>query len=117
MTFLPGFVPHGQSVGPTTALFGAIFVVETAIYFAVLLLLVDRIARLMRSARAAASTPGHRPGADRVRRGDRRQPCTGEFSRSQRGAPKEQPPESLRPSNRAGEATLERTRRKARHRR
>ena len=49
VTFLPGFVPHGQSVGPTTALFGAIFVVETAIYFAILLLLVDRIARLMRS--------------------------------------------------------------------
>lgn len=49
VTFLPGFVPHGESVGPTTALFGAIFVVETGLYFAILLMLVDRIARLMRS--------------------------------------------------------------------
>jgi threonine/homoserine/homoserine lactone efflux protein len=49
VTFLPGFVPHGAPVGPTSALFGAIFVAETLAYFAILLLLVDRIASLMRS--------------------------------------------------------------------
>lgn len=49
VTFLPGFVPHDESVGRTTALFGAIFVIETGIYFAILLILVDRTTRLMRS--------------------------------------------------------------------
>ena len=38
VTFLPGFIPRGHDVGLTSLLFGAIFVVETAAYFAVLLL-------------------------------------------------------------------------------
>jgi threonine/homoserine/homoserine lactone efflux protein len=43
VTFLPGFVPSGAPVGTTSLVFGAIFVVETAIYFAVLLLLAGRV--------------------------------------------------------------------------
>lgn len=43
VTFLPGFVPAGRPVGSTSLLLGAVFVVETAIYFAVVLLLVGRI--------------------------------------------------------------------------
>ena len=34
ISFLPGFVPHGYPVGPTTLAFGALFVVLTALYFA-----------------------------------------------------------------------------------
>ncbi|HEU5006690.1 MAG TPA: LysE family translocator [Jatrophihabitantaceae bacterium] len=37
VTFLPGFVPRGDSVGLTSLLFGAIFVALTAIYWVVLL--------------------------------------------------------------------------------
>ncbi|MEO8888227.1 MAG: LysE family translocator [Jatrophihabitantaceae bacterium] len=36
VTFLPGFVPRGHSVGLTTLLFGAIFVVITAAYWVLL---------------------------------------------------------------------------------
>ena len=43
MTFLPGFVPEGEPVGRTSLLFGAIFLVEGAAYFAVLLLLARRV--------------------------------------------------------------------------
>ena len=43
VTFLPGFVPPGHSVGTTTVLFGAIFVVETLAYFLALLLLAGRV--------------------------------------------------------------------------
>ena len=48
VTFLPGFVPEGAPVGPTSLLFGGIFVLETLVYFAVLVLLVDRIGRALR---------------------------------------------------------------------
>lgn len=34
VSFLPGFVPHGYSVGWTTLLFGVLYVVLTALYFA-----------------------------------------------------------------------------------
>jgi threonine/homoserine/homoserine lactone efflux protein len=51
VTFLPGFVPHGHAVGTTSLLFGAIFVIETALYFAILLLLASRITRWMHNAR------------------------------------------------------------------
>ncbi len=51
VTFLPGFVPHGQSVGTTTLLLGAVFVVETALYFTVLLLLAGRITGWMANPR------------------------------------------------------------------
>ena len=45
VTFLPGFVPHGYSVGWTSLLFGAIFVVLTAAYFAILLVASGPITR------------------------------------------------------------------------
>ena len=45
VTFLPGFIPRGHSVGLTSLAFGAIFVVETAAYFALLLLLAGRVTR------------------------------------------------------------------------
>ena len=51
VTFLPAFVPHGRPVGATSVLFGAIFIVETAIYFAVLLVLAGRITGWMRDPR------------------------------------------------------------------
>jgi threonine/homoserine/homoserine lactone efflux protein len=43
VSFLPGFVPHGHDVGTTSLVFGSIFVVETAIYFAILLAVAGRI--------------------------------------------------------------------------
>jgi threonine/homoserine/homoserine lactone efflux protein len=48
VTFLPGFVPSGHSVGAASLAFGAIFVVETAVYFACLLFLAGRITGWMR---------------------------------------------------------------------
>jgi threonine/homoserine/homoserine lactone efflux protein len=47
VTFLPGFVPSGHPVGSTSLVFGAIFVIETAAYFALLLMLAGRITRWM----------------------------------------------------------------------
>jgi threonine/homoserine/homoserine lactone efflux protein len=43
VTFLPAFVPHGEPVGPVTLLFGAMFVLETAMYFVFFLSFADRI--------------------------------------------------------------------------
>jgi threonine/homoserine/homoserine lactone efflux protein len=51
VSFLPGFVPHGYSVGATTLLFGVIFIVETALYFAVLLVLAGRVTSWLNSPR------------------------------------------------------------------
>jgi threonine/homoserine/homoserine lactone efflux protein len=51
VTFLPGFVPTGESVGVASLTFGAIFVAETALYFALLLFLAGRITRWMRDPR------------------------------------------------------------------
>jgi threonine/homoserine/homoserine lactone efflux protein len=51
IAFLPGFVPHGYDVGLFTILLGAIFVVETAIYFAVFLLASRVITRWLRTPR------------------------------------------------------------------
>ena len=42
VTFLPGFVPVGAPVGATAALLGALFVVETGLWLAVLVWLVGR---------------------------------------------------------------------------
>ena len=47
VSFLPGFVPAGHAVGPTSLMFGAIFVVETAVYFALLLALAARVTKWM----------------------------------------------------------------------
>jgi threonine/homoserine/homoserine lactone efflux protein len=47
VSFLPGFVPAGHAVGPTSLMFGAIFVVETAMYFALLLVLAARVTKWM----------------------------------------------------------------------
>jgi threonine/homoserine/homoserine lactone efflux protein len=49
VAFLPGFVPRGYPVGPVTLLLGAIFILETAIYFAVFLLASQVITRWMRT--------------------------------------------------------------------
>jgi threonine/homoserine/homoserine lactone efflux protein len=43
VTFLPGFVPDGASVGWTTAAFGAIFVLLTAVYWLALLGVAGRV--------------------------------------------------------------------------
>jgi threonine/homoserine/homoserine lactone efflux protein len=51
VSFLPGFVPHGASVGWTTLLLGAIFIAETALYCAVLLILAGRVTRWMNQPR------------------------------------------------------------------
>jgi threonine/homoserine/homoserine lactone efflux protein len=51
VAFLPGFVPHGYPVGPFTLLLGAIFVIETALYFAVLLTASQVVTRWMRTPR------------------------------------------------------------------
>jgi threonine/homoserine/homoserine lactone efflux protein len=51
VTFLPAFVPHGRAVGPTTVLFGAIFIVLTGAYFALVLTLAGKITGWMRDAK------------------------------------------------------------------
>jgi threonine/homoserine/homoserine lactone efflux protein len=51
VTFLPGFVPHGYSVGITSLLFGAIFVVITAVYWVVLLGLAAKVTAWMTTPR------------------------------------------------------------------
>ena len=51
VTFLPGFVPHGVSVGWMSLALGAIFVVLTALYFAVLLSVSGPVTRWMTTAR------------------------------------------------------------------
>jgi threonine/homoserine/homoserine lactone efflux protein len=47
VTFLPGFVPDGASVFWTSTLFGAIFVVLTALYWVLLLGLAGRVTTWM----------------------------------------------------------------------
>jgi len=37
VTFLPGFIPHGEPVGYVSLLLGAIFIVLTGVYFVILL--------------------------------------------------------------------------------
>jgi threonine/homoserine/homoserine lactone efflux protein len=51
VTFLPSFVPHGRPVGTTTAMLGAIFLAETAIYFAVLISAAGRVTAWMANGR------------------------------------------------------------------
>jgi threonine/homoserine/homoserine lactone efflux protein len=47
ITFLPAFIPHGEPVTAVTVGLGALFVVETGIYFAVMLVFVNRIIALL----------------------------------------------------------------------
>ena len=51
VTFLPGFVPSGASVAASSLVFGGIYVVETVVYFAVLLVSVERLTRWLRDDR------------------------------------------------------------------
>jgi len=51
VTFLPGFIPHGTSVGWMSLLLGGIFVVLTAVYFVVLLAVSGPVTRWMTTAR------------------------------------------------------------------
>jgi threonine/homoserine/homoserine lactone efflux protein len=51
VTFLPAFVPKGSDIGVVTLSFGAIFIAETAIYFAVLIGIADRVIGWMTNAR------------------------------------------------------------------
>jgi threonine/homoserine/homoserine lactone efflux protein len=51
VTFLPGFVPQGSSVAVMTAVFGAIFVVLTALYWVLLLALAGRVTNWMNEPR------------------------------------------------------------------
>ncbi len=51
ITFLPGFVPEGASVGWMTAAFGATFVLLTALYWVVLLTLAARVTDWMNTPR------------------------------------------------------------------
>ena len=48
VTLLPGLVPAGAPVGSTSLLFGAVFLVESAIYFAVMLAAVERLSAWLR---------------------------------------------------------------------
>jgi threonine/homoserine/homoserine lactone efflux protein len=45
VTFLPGFVPDGTSVAAATLVFGAVFAVETLLYFGAMLIAVERLTR------------------------------------------------------------------------
>jgi threonine/homoserine/homoserine lactone efflux protein len=51
VTFLPAFVPSGADVGLTTLAFGSVFVLETFLYFAVLITIADRVMVWMTNAR------------------------------------------------------------------
>jgi threonine/homoserine/homoserine lactone efflux protein len=51
VTFLPGFVPSGYPVGPTSLLFGAVFLVLSIVYYIVLLALATRVTGWMAAPR------------------------------------------------------------------
>ncbi|TAM91874.1 MAG: LysE family translocator [Jatrophihabitans sp.] len=51
ITFLPGFIPRGDSVGWMSLLFGAIFLVLTAVYWLVLLGLAGQVTRWLNAPR------------------------------------------------------------------
>lgn len=51
VTFLPGFVPHGDPVGATSLMFGAVFLILSVGYYAALLTLADRVTGWMTTPR------------------------------------------------------------------
>ncbi len=51
VTFLPGFVPSGYAVGPTSLLFGAVFIVLSIGYYVALLALATRVTGWMAAPR------------------------------------------------------------------
>lgn len=51
VTFLPGFVPPGYPVGPTSLMFGGLFLLLTLAYFVVLLTFAARLTAWMRTPR------------------------------------------------------------------
>jgi threonine/homoserine/homoserine lactone efflux protein len=51
VSFLPGFVPHGTDVGLMSLALGAVFVLETLVYFALLIGAADRVVSWMTNAR------------------------------------------------------------------
>jgi threonine/homoserine/homoserine lactone efflux protein len=51
VTFLPAFVPHGEPIGLVTMVFGALFVLETGLYFVLFLSFADRLMAGMRQPR------------------------------------------------------------------
>lgn len=51
ITFLPAFIPRGEPVMPATFSLGAVFLAVSIVYYAVMLVLVERITRWLRSDR------------------------------------------------------------------
>ena len=51
VSFLPAFVPRGTDVGTASLAFGAVFVLETLVYFALLIRVADRVVAWMTDAR------------------------------------------------------------------
>lgn len=52
VTFLPAFIPEGVTVGWASLALGGVYLLETLVYFAVLLLLASRVTRWMHSPRS-----------------------------------------------------------------
>jgi threonine/homoserine/homoserine lactone efflux protein len=51
VSFLPGFIPHGADVGATSLALGAVFVLETLVYFVLLIGVADRVVGWMANER------------------------------------------------------------------
>jgi RhtB (resistance to homoserine/threonine) family protein len=50
VTLLPAFIPHGAAVGTTSLALGVVYIAETLVYFAVLIVLADRVLAWMNAA-------------------------------------------------------------------
>jgi threonine/homoserine/homoserine lactone efflux protein len=51
VSFLPGFIPHGASVGLTSLMLGVIYAAMTGLYFLAMLLISDKVTAWMQNAR------------------------------------------------------------------
>ena len=68
MTFMPAFIPHGAPLAISTLGMGAVFVLLTGAYFAVMLAFVQRLLTwLGQRAPPAPTQPCHWPRAYRLR--------------------------------------------------